>query len=226
MKRASEIISDADRARVRDAIQDAEQSTCGELVCVLATQSGDYDRAEDLAGLWLGALLLAAAWLVASDVPAGGWGPAELRVTWVELLIGLGLLFGGFVLGAALATRAGWLRRLLTTEAQMEAEVVRAADRVFFQRNLGRTRARTGVLIYLSLFERRVRVVGDAAIAERLGDGDFVEVRDAILAGLRAKSLADGLVAGIRLCGEKLSRHFPKSAGDRDELSNELILLD
>ncbi|NMB75504.1 MAG: hypothetical protein GYA21_10300 [Myxococcales bacterium] len=226
MKRASEVISEPDRASLRDAIQDAERSTSGELVCVLATQSGDYDRAEDLMGLWLGVGLLAAAWWLMSAAPTGEWGPAELRVTWVELLFGLGLLFGGFVLGAALAARVGWLRRLLTTEAQMEAEVVRAADRVYFQRNLGRTRARTGVLIYLSLFERRVRIVGDAAIAERLGDGDFVEVRDAILAGLRGGSLADGLRAGIRLCGEKLSRHFPRSADDRDELSNELILLD
>lgn len=226
MRRASEIISDAERARVRDAIQNAEQTTSGELVCVLATQSGDYDRAEDLAGLWLGGLLLAAAWFLWSATPAGEWGPAELGVTWIELLIGLGLLFGGFALGAFLASRIGWLRRLLTTSAQMESEVERAADRMFFQRNLGRTRERTGVLIYVSLFERMVRLVGDQAIAERLGDEDFFEVRDAILAGLRGKSLADGLVAGIRLCGEKLARHFPRRPDDRDELANDLFVLD
>ncbi|HLG43293.1 MAG TPA: hypothetical protein VI643_08000, partial [Planctomycetota bacterium] len=54
---ASSFFSEADRKAVSEAIAAAERATAGEIVPVVSTRSGDYDRAEDLAGL--GAAMLA-----------------------------------------------------------------------------------------------------------------------------------------------------------------------
>lgn len=227
MQRASTYLSEEDRARIREAVREAESATSGEIVPVLTTQSGDYDRAEDLVGLWFAAAGLVFAWwlmLPASD--PGEWGTRGVSLTWVGLLCALGVLVGGFVLGAALATQVAWLRRLFASRRQMRGEVERAADRAFFEHGLRETEARTGILVYVSLFERMVRVTGDRTIAEKLSDQDWQAVRDLIVDGLKRGRPADGLIAGIRHCGEILSAHFPRAAGDQDELANDLRIID
>lgn len=226
MKRASQILSETDRARLKDAVREAENKTSGEIVCVLAAQSGDYDRAEDMAGLWLGGLLLAGAWLIFGRAPPGSWGGRVLEVGWVELLIAFALLLAGFIAGAFVTSRVDWLKRLFTTDRQMKEEVERAAARMFFAHGLRETRARTGIIIYVSVLERMVRVLGDRAISEKLSDADWGEVCQAILAGIRSGKPAAGLEAGLRLCGEKLARHFPRPAGDTDELGNDIRIID
>ena len=54
MIKATRLITDADRQRINAAIADAELHTSAEIVPVVASASGRYDRAEDIAGLWLG----------------------------------------------------------------------------------------------------------------------------------------------------------------------------
>ena len=86
--------------------------------------------------------------------------------------------------------------------------------------------AGTGVLIYISLYERMVRVVGDDPIAEKLVQTDWDEIRDLVTAGLREDHACAGLVAAIERCGTLCGAHFPPLANAPDELSNELRILD
>ena len=88
-----------------------------------------------------------------------------------------------------------------------------------------RTAAGTGILLYVSLFERTVCVLGDDAIAARLEQKDWSEVRDIILKGLGSGRAADALCEAIARCGDLLSRHFPYRAGDVNEIGDELRLV-
>jgi putative membrane protein len=227
MLRASTYFSNEDRVRIREAVRAAEAATSGEIVCVLATQSGDYDRAEDLVGLWFaGAVLAAAWWLMLPASAPGEWGARGVSISWVGLLGALGVLIGGFILGAAVATQVAWLRRLFTSRRQMRGEVERAAGRAFFEHGLRETEARTGILVYVSLFERMVRITGDRTIAGKLSDRDWQDVRDRIVDGIQRGRPAEGLITGIRRCGEILSEHFPRAPGDKNELANDLRIID
>ena len=82
----------------------------------------------------------------------------------------------------------------------------------------------TGVLIFTSLLEHRVVVLGDRGIAEHLPEGFWADVREAILSGIRRGSLRDGLVEGVRLAGEALAEHAPWREGDRNEVPDRLIV--
>jgi putative membrane protein len=44
--------------------------------------------------------------------------------------------------------------------------------------------------------------------------------------GIRNGRAADGLIQAIEHAGELLSQHFPRGADDRNELINELKLID
>ena len=87
---------------------------------------------------------------------------------------------------------------------------------------VGKTKEATGVVIFISLFEHMVYVLGDVEISKHFTDEDFVEVNDAIINGFRKNQCTNGLVEGIRLCGHKLKEHCPSQRGDENELCNEL----
>ena len=48
---------------------------------------------------------------------------------------------------------------------------------------------------------------------------------DRLIAEIRAGRLADGLIAAIESTGAVLAEHFPLRVGDRDELSDDVVLL-
>ncbi|HUU03879.1 MAG TPA: TPM domain-containing protein [Myxococcota bacterium] len=227
MRRASKFFTEAERTRIEQSVAEAEKGTSGEIVPVVATASGDYDRAEDIFGLWLAiASLVVGWWLLLPSGGPGEWSEGALRVSWVELLAGIVLAVAFFILGAGLAGRVGVLRRLFIPRGQMSREVESAAGRAFFEHGLRGTRHSTGIMIYLSLYERMARVTGDRAISEKLTDDAWRAVRDLIISGIKRGKAADGVVAGIRRCGEILAEHFPIEPGDVNELSNELRLID
>ena len=94
----------------------------------------------------------------------------------------------------------------------------------FYAHGLHRTQEATGVLLFVSLLEHRVIVLGDTGIDAKLEAADWEATDTAILEGIRSGSLKDGLVEGIRRSADVLSEHFPRKDGDRDEVPNHVIV--
>jgi putative membrane protein len=130
------------------------------------------------------------------------------------------------VLGTAAATFLPTLALPFVTEKEMRGEVERSAAEAFHRFRLRKTAAGTGILLYVSLYERRVRVLGDDAIAEKIDQKDWETVRDLIVDGIRANRASEGICRAISKCGELLSRHFPIQPGDANEIRNELQIID
>lgn len=226
MQKASRLFSETDRKTISAAIADAERRTSGEIVPVVATASGRYDRAEDLFGLLVALAALVMAWLAFQGVHAhqDPWG--------VRQSVSLGLLpvvvivLLGFSLGAVLASFCPALRLPFIGTAEMKDEVERAAQSAFRRFRIRGTAGGTGVLIYVSLYEHRVRVLGDETVDGKLSPADWNDVCSLVTDGLRSGRPADGLAAAIRRCGALLEAHFPVAADDRNELGNTLHLVD
>ncbi len=226
MKKASKLFSEKERQAVAEAITAAESQTSGEIVPVVATASGRYDRAGDLFGVVTALIALAGVWIGFQDIRLveTEWGQ-QLSPT-LGLLPVLAIVLAGFVLGTCLATLVPELRQPFITRKELEEEVARSTAEIFQRLRLRRTAGATGILIYVSLYERRVRVLGDDAIAARLSDSDWQGVCDLVVQGLRKGQAADGLIRAIAACGELLATHFPIQPDDVNELSNELHLID
>ena len=226
MKQASRYFSDEDKKAISAAVAEAETSTSGEIVPVVATVCGRYDRAEDVVGLLTGLIVLAGGWLFCPYVhPDAGWR-AGILLSSTGLVPALVCVLAGFIAGSALATRIPALRLPFIPAREMQEEVQRAAWAAFAEFRLRGTRDSTGILIFVSLYERRVVVIPDDGIAQKTGGDAWRDVRDLVIDGLRRKQAAEGLKAGIRKCGEILSLHCPRKADDRNELGDELRLID
>ena len=223
MTKASALFSPADRETIAAAIAEAERATAGEIVPVVATASGRYERAEDLVGVIIASLALVLAWWLWPASEAAWAGAPSSGPGIVALLL---IVWLGFVVGAVAATYLPALRLPLIARQEMLEEVERRAMESFHRYRVRSTAGGTGILIYVSLYEHMVRVVGDDGIAAKLSQSDWDGVRDALLDGLRAGKATEGLVTAIKASGALLAEHFPIQPDDRNELANELHLID
>ncbi len=226
MKRASKLLSEEEIKAVNSTVAEAESSTSAEIVPVVATASGRYDRAEDIFGVLVALLVLALVWVFVQEVHPveGDW--ASGRALTLGLVPVLLIAVGGFILGTAVASHLPVLRLPFITKSEMRQEVDRRAAEAFYRFRVRRTKEGTGVLIYISLYERMVRVLADDTISQRLTQRDWDTVRDLVIRGIRADRAAEGLSQAILKCGELLKPHFPSQVGDINELPNEIQFLD
>ena len=217
-----------DHARVAAAIRAAEATTDGEIAAIVAPSSDAY---HDVVLHWalLLALLppaLAAAWpgllLRASGALDRGWGEApSLRAALTLLLIATvaSFLIGRFLFGLPKA------RMALTPAATKARRVRRQAIALFRAGTEQRTLSKTGVLLYLSLAERRAEIVADAAIHARAPREQWGEAMAALLGHVGAGRAGEGIAAAIERIGAVLATHFPRTGSDPNEMPDRLIEL-
>lgn len=222
LQKASKLFLEDDCDAIKHAIVEAEKHTSGEILPVVASASGRYDRAEDIFGLFFSLICVAVGWYwFHTNGVKASWDTFNFGLTSILLTI-----FFGFIIGVLLTHIFPALRLPFIAKLEMEEEVDRAAAAAFQQNRLRNTRDSTGILIYISLYEHKVRILGDDAISGKLVHADWNHICDAIINGFKEKQYTDGIVEGIALSGKLLAEHFPIKEGDKDELSNELVIID
>lgn len=114
------------------------------------------------------------------------------------------------------------MRHLLTQKKWLDDAVECAARAAFVEQGVFRTQGRTGILVYISLFERRVALVGDVAIEEaNLGEA-LANAKTNFQAALVAKDSLVATTDALRKLGEALSEALPRSNDDVNELADEV----
>ncbi len=206
--RAMEMLSDADLTAIHAELAAAEKKTVGEIVPIVLERSDRHPGAS-----WLAALAFL---LLGSAVLA--------PILWEKPLFLLAAQLACGVLGFATATWLPDFKRLFVTEARATEMAEEQAFQEFYRLGLHETVARTGVLLFVSLLERRAIVLGDKGIDEKVGEDHWKATDEAILKGVAAGSLRDGLIGGIRSAGAVLAEHFPWKEGDRNEVPDRLIV--
>ena len=221
-------LSNTDREKVAAAIAAAEAKSSGEIVAVATPISDAY---HDVGLHWalvpLFAVLAWAAWRPTAlvwwyDFLFGGWSPDPTQSQLLTLL----MFFAALKFTVALLILK-WmpLRLLLTPASTKHRRVRRRAIAIFQAAVASRTTGRTGVLIYLSIAERRAEIVADEAILKVTDDHTWGEAMTALISDVRAGRPADGICAAIERVGAVLSEHFPRSADDANEIPDKLIEL-
>ncbi|MCZ6507564.1 MAG: TPM domain-containing protein [Acidobacteria bacterium] len=197
--------SDAELAAVREATEDAEKRTAGELVCVVVERSDHYEDARWRAAT-LGALagaLIAAYGFYAIEA----WEPSFF--VWPAVLTLVGIAAGWLVAVAVPAVE----RELAGAEAMRDRVHHRAAT-AFVSEKVFRTRDRTGLLIFLSLFERRVEILCDEGIRDKVPDEAWSKITHRLATGIDEGRAGSALVEAIEACGNLLAESGVERADD------------
>lgn len=223
MKKASSLFSDEDRAKIRGAVAEAEGKTSAEIVPVVATSSGRYDRAEDIVGLWIGLAALSIVWVVFQDARPSEWSGTSLVI---NLPIVIAIVVGGWLVGIFVANHVAWLRRLFTPRRELREEVEEGAHKAFFDSRVHHTEGATGLLIYVSLFEHVAMVIADREVTEKLGQEKLDELCAELTGELKKREYTQAFCKTIKDAGEALGKVLPRQDDDKNELEDALVTLD
>jgi putative membrane protein len=183
------ILSEPDRSRLDGLVAEAERRTGTQIVLAVVRRSDAYPELPWKA-FALGAAMsgLSVALLGA---PFGGW---SARIA--ALAVGVAVLACGaaFALAAVLAPPFG---RLFLSAFRAETEVRQCAESMFLSRELFATGGRKGILLLVSLFERRTVLLPDRGWGVRLDGPSARGITAAMTPALRRREVPRALETGL-----------------------------
>jgi len=227
-------LTPADLATIEAAVRQAEARTAGEIYCIVAEESSHY--LETPLAWAAGVSLLAPAILLLGGIHVsvpdlfGDWTAAQVgqiaetaaRRALVGAILLQAVLFA--VVGVIVALRP--IRLALTPRGVKRHSVRRRAAELFLTKRLHMTRARTGVLIFVSLAERMAELIADEGIASHVDRHVWDRAMAALSEGLRRGEPGAGFAAAVGLCGDVLAERFPADPKDNpNQLPDTVVVL-
>ena len=177
--------TDAARKRVTEAVVAVESQTAAEVVVVVHRTSATW-REVDLA---VGALAGFAVLLLVLFLPQ----PIPVVAMPVDVAL-------GFAAGAVLCASLSPLKRALLPRRRVKAQVLAMARAVFVEQGVSRTTGRTGLLVYVSTFERQVEIVPDVGVDPACAQAELGALRASLAGGADF----DGFIDKLRALGPPL----------------------
>ena len=183
-------------------VKEIEKNTDAELVIVVRARSGNYRHADYL----FGALIAFAGLLFLLFLPF------DFHQYWVPIDVA-----ALFVIGAYLCSRSRAIRRLLTTKKFRAAAVRAGAAAMFYEAGIANTNAEMGVLIYLSLLERRLELIADRGVLKAMPPLEWNRSLSELIEVGRKPELQTFLQA-LGDLGGLLAKHLPATGENPNEL--------
>lgn len=203
------------KKRIEQAVQDFESKTSGELVISVEEASDDYKES-----LWIMAVVSGLICAMVLAVLSNMWmipsffNPEVISLT-IAVAMGIGYLL------AALMNKNAYK---LVGKKIVAQRTLQRAETVFLENEVFNTSKRIGILLHLSLRERRVTLIADKGINEKINDDSWAKVVDKLIGEIKSKKVEEGLIHAIESCGAILLKHgFESDGSQRNELSNEVV---
>ena len=203
-----------DLERIKAAVHQAESKISGEIVPVFVEKSGFYSQANYRAAVIAGALVFLLVILFDRYMPA-------LAIYDPLLIFLLVVMFS--LVGALISNYIDVIKRVFIPQQDLDKTTRQRAETAFLQEEVFNTRHRTGIMIFISFFEREVIVIADRGISKVVEQKEWDKMVQGIVQNVRVGKLVDGIEAAILRCGEiLLEKGFLKTADDVNELKDDL----
>jgi putative membrane protein len=206
--KAESFFTPGEKERIKQTTKQVESKTIGEVVVMVVDQSDRYREAEILGGVLLSSLL--ALLLTILFFHGSLWSFVPIS-------------FLSFFFFYGLVTKISWLKRGFISRKRTEEAVQKRALLAFYEKGLYKTRLNTGVLFFLALLERKVWVLADRGIYEKIQQEKLNHFALKVSQGIRQDKACESLCQAIQEMGDLLAGHFPIVANDVDELPNGVL---
>ena len=207
--KAAHFFNTAEKEAIEAATRAAELNTIGEIAVMVVDASSRYREAEVFGGITLGNILAFLATVFFLDESIWWYVPLTLAF---------------FVPSWLLFRKIPVLRIHFANPARRELAVQGRALRAFYEKGLYRTVQNTGVLFFISILERKVWVLADRGIYEKITQARLNDMAQSVSEGIRQGRAAEALATAIREAGELLGEHFPIRDGDTNELPDAIMI--
>ena len=202
-----DLLSKKAQEEISRLVGEIETKTSAEILVVVRAVSGRYVHAD----MGFGGLL-ALVWICIFL-----FHPAPFDDDLVPFQI-----LAAFVLGMLLSLFFPPLRRVLTPRSWRNENVERTARAAFVENGGHRTKGRTGLVVFVSTFERRALLVGDMAYETDDLRAALSKTQSDIEANIGAKDAVVKFGEAMRALGTMLETALPVAKDDVNELANEV----
>ena len=107
---------------------------------------------------------------------------------------------------------------------QRRKPVAELAEREFARLGIGKTRDKTGILIYIILEERQFYILADSAINNKVTENTWHKIKDGMQEFFLKGMFAKGILHGVEETGKVLAEHFPVKPDDINEIPDRVII--
>jgi putative membrane protein len=213
-QKVSHLFTAEDLERIKTAVQAAEGKTSGEIVPYLVDRSDEYEESEWRLGSLLALLVLggASAFHQFSDL----WLPLDVAIL---VLASASALLAGI----ALARFIPPVKRFFAGKALIDRRVNARAAEAFLAEEVFKTRERTGILLFVSVLEHKVLVLGDSGINAKVEKAEWQDLVDTLTRSIARGNPTAALLDAIGKAGNLLTRSdVRRRKDDKDELPDNL----
>lgn len=197
-------------SQIKNAVIEAEKLSGGEIVPVISRQSSWYEQTLWRAGALfslLTALVLTIIYL-SSDA-----------LLWLPPYLWLLICTTGGIAGATIAESLPFVKRFFISAESLRQQAEGKAKQLFVEQSISQTDQRTGILLYISFFERHASILPDIGISEVVDQQVWDKILQQLVKDMRSDSPASAISHAIVSCGKVLEESGVQKAIDDD---NEL----
>lgn len=204
------IVSKKDRLLIKSLVNEAEKRTKSEIVPMIVHQSDHYPAAHFRAAIIVSFLFSLALY----------FSPFSIINPIYFLWIQLPGLYVGYFLGHVPA-----IKRMLITKEEIDFEVGQKAYEAFFHHNLHLTANHNGVLILVSVMEKKIKIITDIGINQKVQQKVWDDIVYEFTEKLKLGEHMEGIKGTIKAVSDVLENYFPANGAEKaNELKNDLII--
>ena len=98
------------------------------------------------------------------------------------------------------------------------------AMRHFFALGMNKTKAKTGVLVFINMKERAFHIIADEGIHAKVSQEYWDNLASLMSQHFKQQKFCEGICSVLRDIGTVLEKEFPTNDSDTNELSNDVII--
>ena len=218
-------LTEKDFDEIAQKIKSVEEKTSGEIAVAITNESSTYAFWELLAALGTAIILLCSSLPLAPQISV--W---LSKIFWTENSVHL---LGFYFIMCMLCVlflyflyNIPFFDRLIIPPQAKNSCVTNRALRYFTESGVYCTKENSGILIFVSYFERQVRIIADKGISAKISQDLWNLIADEMTESLAKNKVKEAYINAIERCGELLQEHFPCDKENENELGDTLVVLE
>jgi putative membrane protein len=209
-----DILDNEEKSRLEESVKKAEVQTGAQIVLAVVRRSDNYPEVPWKAfasGVSLASLTFFVIYYFSGS-----------QVREAALLFPVAAVLVAGAMFAVLAVIITPFARLFISRNRKETEAFQYAGSLFLSRGLYETKKRDGILLLVSIFERRVVLMPDTGVRELLSDDVIKSIISVMIPLLKKKRVGDAMKTGLDGITDAIGTSRTTKPG-LNELSDKII---
>lgn len=208
----SKYLTEEEIKKISQDVATAEKLTDGEIVPVIVKRSSATGHVK-----WILTGIMTLVFAVAESVYIHNrWDSLNATAPIIAFIL--------FYVASLYLGKIHWFQRVFTPNEDEVAQVHNRAELEFYRAQMRKTTKRTGILIFVSVMERRVVILADEGIAAHYPKETWDEAVRLMVEEFKQGQVYAGFQKAIGRCGQILQTHLPATHDKSNELADHLVI--